>query len=337
MMAGLLLGGLAGAAAGFSSGFDEDVKERRAERMDLRRAEIEDQRARALILFKQGVENQARTDMAARVNTAAGGIADRAVGQKRGLIEGNIVDRENWTPEQQAAVDQSLGLDRAALAEDPDVRTAAAVQTGDIDPKTAAGLDLQGKKAEAQAKAAERKEALELEKLNRRDTNARLDRELREKNAEQRFNLMMARIGASGRDKDNSTKELLSFLEGSRKELATDESNLRLQYKEERAALGDFPKPEAKAKLEQEYGARFEDIKKKRRQLEADFNYARDKAGLPAVRADDDAPAARSAPAPAPAKASAPISSLPEGARQIGTSGGKPVYQTPDGRKFIAQ
>lgn len=31
------------------------------------------------------------------------------------------------------------------------------------------------------------------------------------------------------------------------------------------------------------------------------------------------------------------INALPPGARQIGTSGGKPVYQTPDGKKFIAE
>jgi len=33
---------------------------------------------------------------------------------------------------------------------------------------------------------------------------------------------------------------------------------------------------------------------------------------------------------------STPITSLPKGAVQIGTSGGKPVYQTPDGKKFKA-
>lgn len=35
-------------------------------------------------------------------------------------------------------------------------------------------------------------------------------------------------------------------------------------------------------------------------------------------------------------KPSAAVSALPAGAKQIGTSGGKPVYQTPDGKKFIA-
>jgi hypothetical protein len=43
-------------------------------------------------------------------------------------------------------------------------------------------------------------------------------------------------------------------------------------------------------------------------------------------------------PASAAPKVAAPVagpSALPAGARQIGTSGGKPVYQTPDGKQFI--
>lgn len=41
----------------------------------------------------------------------------------------------------------------------------------------------------------------------------------------------------------------------------------------------------------------------------------------------------------APVQASKPMTmpALPAGAKQIGTSGGKPVYQTPDGKKFIQQ
>lgn len=36
-------------------------------------------------------------------------------------------------------------------------------------------------------------------------------------------------------------------------------------------------------------------------------------------------------------KAAAPMSSLPPGSKQIGTSGGKPVYQTPDGKQFLGK
>jgi hypothetical protein len=46
------------------------------------------------------------------------------------------------------------------------------------------------------------------------------------------------------------------------------------------------------------------------------------------------APRAPAAPPP-PAAPAASRNALPPGARQIGTSGGKPVYQTPDGKQFI--
>lgn len=39
----------------------------------------------------------------------------------------------------------------------------------------------------------------------------------------------------------------------------------------------------------------------------------------------------------APNPAASAIPALPAGSKQIGTSGGKPVYQTPDGKRFIAQ
>lgn len=46
---------------------------------------------------------------------------------------------------------------------------------------------------------------------------------------------------------------------------------------------------------------------------------------------------ARMAPSSAPSSGEASLSALPQGAKQIGTSGGKPVYQTPDGKKFIGE
>lgn len=347
-MAGLLLSALAGAAGGFADGFNDGYKERQAERMDTRRAAIEDQRARALILFKQGVENQARTDMAARVSGAAGAIADRAVGAKRGLIEGGIADRSTWTPEQQAAVDQSVGLDRAALAEDPDVRTAAAVQTGDIDPKTAAGLDIQGKKAAAAERAAAAKmdledrklasrEKIEQDRMDQRDRLAAQQADLQEK----RIGAMLARVGGAG-SRDDKQKAVMNYLDGRRKELADDAANTKALYA---AAVKDVSS-KRRAEIDAEFKSKLDAIDEKRRQVEDDYDAMREGLGLPAKRSAAQPPAAApstapaSSPAQAPAaapKASSPIGKLPEGARQIGTSGGKPVYQTPDGRRFVAQ
>lgn len=55
---------------------------------------------------------------------------------------------------------------------------------------------------------------------------------------------------------------------------------------------------------------------------------------------DGESPAEKPAPVKQDAGKSKPqstLGSLPSGAKQIGTSGGKPVYQTPDGKKFIGE
>jgi len=73
-------------------------------------------------------------------------------------------------------------------------------------------------------------------------------------------------------------------------------------------------------KLEERYDALNNDIAELRQQLKGGGTTP------PAARptADAPTPAARAA-----------IKALPPGSKQIGTSNGKPVYQTPDGKKFI--
>lgn len=101
-------------------------------------------REQALARLKSSLDidqaNTLRTQMADRVNTAAGAIADKAVASKRSLIDSNIGDASTWTPEQQAAVDQSLASDRDAIATDPKTRRQAGESTGDISPEKAAVL-----------------------------------------------------------------------------------------------------------------------------------------------------------------------------------------------------
>ena len=96
--------------------------------------------------------NKQRTDQTARIDAAAGTIAEKAVEGKRGLINSRIEDKASWTAEQQAAVDQSLNIDKTKVATDPKTRTQAAIATGDISPKDAATMDsraeIQGMKNE---------------------------------------------------------------------------------------------------------------------------------------------------------------------------------------------
>lgn len=51
----------------------------------------------------------------------------------------------------------------------------------------------------------------------------------------------------------------------------------------------------------------------------------------------DTVPAPNISPPSTPKTSGRSLNSLPQGARQIGTSGGKPVYQTPDGKRFIGE
>lgn len=122
--------------------------------------------------------DKARTDQVKRIEGAMGAVADEALAPKRGLINQGIADRSAWTPEQQAAVDQSLAADRAKVMGDPDTRTKAAIKTGDIDPKTAATMssreDIQKLKTDAYLQNVQAKLDMAQDKLELAKTIAQL-------------------------------------------------------------------------------------------------------------------------------------------------------------------
>ena len=112
---------------------------------------LEDQRNQAEIMKAQTLEkfktdlavntaDQQRVQMMGRIGTEAGNIADAKVADKSGLINSGIVDKDSWTSEQQAAVDQSLGADKASIAADRRTRMQAAENTGDISPEKTASM-----------------------------------------------------------------------------------------------------------------------------------------------------------------------------------------------------
>jgi hypothetical protein len=117
------------------------------------------QREQALEVFKNNLQTttatQQREAQASRINNAASGIvagqmadkyagSDAAVQAAQGgaspdvsAAEGNDNVQAALTPEQQAVIDQSKASDRASLMNNTDIRTQAAIQTGDISPKDA--------------------------------------------------------------------------------------------------------------------------------------------------------------------------------------------------------
>jgi hypothetical protein len=280
------------------------------------RAEIDAMKEARLIALKAKVEDQTREASVARVDQAAGRIADTAVAGKRALIGEGVVDKENWTSEQQAAVEQSLAADKAALIGDPRTRERAAISTGDISPEKAATIDRDERRLAESARATDSKER----QAEKRDETQRYIAEMREATAQKRIEALIARTGA-GKD---GTREALAFLDGVRKDLASEAANLKAMYQ---ADIKDVSSSKREA-IKKEYEPKFADIEAKRKKIEQDFDALREKVGLPKAAAP--APEKK----PEAAKPAA-ISSLPAGAKKIGTSGGKTVYQTPDGKKYI--
>jgi hypothetical protein len=264
-----------------------------------------------------------------RVNSAAGQIADEALAPKRGLIDAGIVDKSTWTAEQQAVVDQSLTADRNKLVTDPRIRTQAAINTGDIGPKDAALLT---QKDDAQIY----KQLWEQTKEENRDRREADREDRKDARQEKQLAAMFARLDRSDSKGDAKANTLQStqvdgngyvvgiYRDGTTKRLTDpDGKPVTSQSFEQR--------------VDRTANALVKDGEAKYRKMPPEELRAHVRRTL---MSQDTAPAATppAAPAAIPPKpgASAP-KGLPAGARQIGTSGGKPVYELPDGKRIIGQ
>lgn len=296
-------------------------------------------RAKAMELFKQSLTDADRVSQVQRVDAAAGKIADTKVAGKRAAVEAGIVDRASWTPEQQAAVDQSMQTDREAVLSDPNTRTQAAITTGDISPKDAAAIL---HKDDALLYKALWEQQKEEGRNDRSDARIAAQADATDKRlaasaaaSDKRLAYLFASLEKRGEKKAgaDTAKEALQFLDGSRKEVTAEAQNLRQLYTSQ---IKD-KSPAAVAKIDAEYQPKFADVERKRREIEEDYNHVRERVGLPSRGGAAPAAMPGAAPAAAPKPSAGTVQALPPGSRQIGTSGGKPVYQTPDGKKFVAQ
>jgi hypothetical protein len=247
-------------------------------------SEQEMQRAMRLAEFKSALDaktaDTARVEQTARIDAKAGELADGAVKEKRGLIDANINDRSTWTSEQQAAVDQSLAMDKEAIAADGRTRERAAIATGDISAKDAAAIDRDQRKIDATENAtAARERASEL-----RAATQEYIADLRHKDAQARLEALVKGVGKSGGD--DKVKAALSVIDGTRKDLAGEATNLRSLYATE---IKDKPKAEV-ARLAAEYKPKFAAIDEQRAQLDADYDALREKVGLPPRKVTAAAP-----------------------------------------------
>ena len=286
------------------------------------------QRTKALEEFKNtlavNTSNQQRNAQVDRINAASPPILAGAVAGNANKYYGDdsSLTADDLSPEEQARF-------AATPHQAAEARTQAAISTGDIDPKTAASLDnksegmlykslYEGMKEEGRDNRADAR----VESSNR---NADLRAETSQRLSDNRLAALMSHMNKQGQQ--NPTKEALSFLSESRKEIAGKSAEVRSLQKQEL----DDPrlKPDGRKAIMEKYQTQFDELDAQRKAVEKDYGTLRKRIGL---AGDDDSPAPAPAPKPAPA-----LSSLPSGAVQIGTSGGKPVYQTPDGKKFIAK
>lgn len=302
------------------------------------------ERAKTLELFKSGLATSEREDQSRRITAEAGRVVDQKVGAKRGIIEAGIADRTSWTPEQQAVVDASLGKDRDAMMDDPKTRNEAAMRTGDISPKDAATLTQKDdaaiwKQLWEQSKL-ESQDRRFLEGQDRADARQEKNINAAAERQDKQLAALFARLEKKGEKGDDAGSKLQStqvdgngyvvgiYRDGSTKRLTDPDGN-------------PVTSQTFESRVDRTANALVKDGDSKYRKMAPEELRAQVRRTLmnqdapPKPATPSTSPSASPAAAPKPAASAVP--SLPAGAKQIGTSGGKPVYETPDGKRFIGR
>jgi hypothetical protein len=134
---GIILGALAGAGGQLADFADKDIGQQQALQRLNTESDLATQRAEALEQFKVSLADQQRQQMVGRLNDAAGNIADQQMAPVVAQEQAGIQDPSSWTPEQQAAVDQSNTLTRQGIVQQALTDGSAGLATGDIPPEKA--------------------------------------------------------------------------------------------------------------------------------------------------------------------------------------------------------
>lgn len=134
---GIILGALAGAGGQMADAADKSIAQDYALQRNQQESDLALQRAQALEEFKVQMQNTQRTAMVGRLNDAAGNIADQQMAPIQQQEQAGITDPSSWTPEQQAAVDQSNGMRRQGIVQQALSDGSAGLASGDIAPEKA--------------------------------------------------------------------------------------------------------------------------------------------------------------------------------------------------------
>lgn len=134
---GIILGAISGFGEGMAKYGEARQKAEDVVNAYKAKSEFELEKEKTLALIKSGissgVEDQKRQKMADAIAGQTGIILNGRNADTLGKVNAGIASPGDWTPEMQAAVDQSLANDRAKGATDPRIRSQAAVNAGYID------------------------------------------------------------------------------------------------------------------------------------------------------------------------------------------------------------
>lgn len=147
---GIILSALAGAGDSGAQSIDQNIKHQQQLDLDAARSDLEQKKALAILAATKQAQidtgNQLRTEQAGRLASAKDDVIQQQMGQKYAPSDAAVAAADAGqtgaplTPEQRAAIQQSKDIDLKSLASDPHSYIAAAMKTGDIDPKTVAEL-----------------------------------------------------------------------------------------------------------------------------------------------------------------------------------------------------
>lgn len=164
---GLIFGAMSGAGDAAGKSLAETQKFHDEESLMQERASLETEKAKSIATFNNqlGMDtaNQQRQAMTDRISGAQNGIINQAMGQKYAGSDAAVAAANAGqtdaplSDEQQAAIDQSKGIDTQEMQNSSDTYVKAAMKTGDINPKTIASLANKNDAAQMKSESAQSK------------------------------------------------------------------------------------------------------------------------------------------------------------------------------------
>lgn len=335
---GVLAGFIGGTARAAGQIADQRIARYTAEEMQRQRDLMDQEREKRIEEAQIARENRViaqqekdRTDRVSRIDAEAGRIADAQIAKQKGLI----FEKEplpGLTPDRLDAMDKEFASKRDALRNDNETKFQASINTGDTSQKDAQVL-LDSKR---RIDNAEKSQENAVKNAEMRDATERYKAQLKEEADKRRDETANKRIemlfrSTQSKDKGNE-KELLQFLGETRKSLQSEAGRLTDLMNSEIAA--NKLDPEAVKKIQADYKPKLDQLEIQQKNLTKDFNYARQKIGLPA--AEDTKPSASTNDDPLAASIEAKLKEL-RGQRNSQpqtpiTDPGSPTASTPAGR-----